>query len=65
MTVQWHLDLRGHEYEETDAVVRALLSSTSLESLNRLTVHGDESDNLARVIQRDRCAKSLLKHAVF
>ena len=65
MSEQWHLDLRGNEYEETDMFVRALLSSTSLESLNRLTVHGDESDNLARVIQRDRCAKCVLKHAVF
>ena len=64
MSVPWHLDLRGNEYEETDMFVRALLSSTSLESLNRLTVDGDENDNLPRVIQ-DRCAKCLLKHAVF
>ena len=65
MSVPWHLDLRGNEYENTDTIIRALLSSTSLESLNRLTVHGEEPDKLARVIQRDRCAKCLLKHAVF
>ena len=62
MSEPWHLDLRGNEFEETDAVVRALLSSTSLESLNRLTVNGKKYDNLARLIQRDRCAKYLLSH---
>jgi hypothetical protein len=54
MTSPWHLDLRGHEFDEIDAICRAVLWSTSLESLNKLTVHDDESSNLSSSVQRDR-----------
>jgi hypothetical protein len=53
MTRRWHLDLRGHEFDEIDAIYRAVLGSTSLLSLNKLTVRNDESSNLASSVQRD------------
>ncbi len=54
MASPWHLDLQGNEFKETDAIIRAILSSTSLMSLNNLTLHGDEAQNLSRCVQRDR-----------
>ena len=61
VSTPWHLDLRGHEFapEETDTVCRAILSSTSLQSLNKLRFHGVESEGLVNAIRRERCAENL------
>ncbi len=55
MSTAWKLDLDGHKYEDTDALRRAVLGSTALESLNRLSVEGGDSKNLRESIQRNRC----------
>ena len=55
MTSSWKLDLRGHEFKETDALFFAILGSTSLQSLNKLTFNGNGSSNLKEALQHDRC----------
>ena len=59
MASPWELDLRGHEYQQTDALRRAILGSTNLQSLNKLTVHGGEGANLSSSVQRDRRAAQI------
>ncbi len=50
---EWSLDIREHAFDDTGALHRALCCSTSLVSLNSLSLE-DASDNFNLLLRRDR-----------
>jgi hypothetical protein len=52
-TSEWRLDIRDHDFDDS-ALHRALLGSSSLVSLNRLTLMDDANLNISQSLQRDR-----------
>ncbi len=65
-STRWSLDIREHEFDDTEALGRALCGSTCLVSLNSLTLKDNSTENINRSLQRDRfcfysvCVRSLL-----
>ena len=57
----WKLDIRGHDFEDFEALGRSLRTSNSLVSLNKLLVKDDQknSKNLRILIQKRRYHFSL------
>jgi hypothetical protein len=53
-TPEWRLDIRDHEFHDTDALHRALAGSAGLVSLNSLTLMDDDALNISQALQRDR-----------
>jgi hypothetical protein len=51
---KWSLDIREHEFDDTEALRRALYSSTCLESLNNLSLMNEATANINKSLQRDR-----------
>ena len=51
---EWSLDLREHEFDETEALRRALWGTSCLVSLNGLVLKDNADVNINRSLQRDR-----------
>jgi hypothetical protein len=58
MTTEWSLDIQVHEFDDTKALLRAIIGSTCLVSLNSLSLKNAE--NIKQSLQRDR--SRLLRH---
>ena len=54
MSTEWSLDIREHEFDETEALRRAILGSTCLVSLNSLSLKDAQDENISRSLQQDR-----------
>ncbi len=65
MTTKWSLDIRGHEFEDTEALRRAIFGSTCLVSLNSLTLKDAQDENISQSLQRDRSIAALLRHVTY
>jgi hypothetical protein len=50
----WSLDVREHEFEDTEALHRAICGSSCLVSLNSLSLKDNAQANLSESLQRDR-----------
>ena len=53
-TALWSLDIREHEFKDTEALHRALCETSSLVSLNSLSLENNENANISQTLQRDR-----------
>ena len=51
---EWSLDVREHEFDDTEALRRALAGSSCLVSLNGLSLKNNEHMNISSSLQRDR-----------
>ncbi len=65
MTTKWSLDIRGHEFDDTEALRRAILGSTCLVSLNSLSLNDPQDENIRQSLQRDRSLAALLRHVTY
>jgi hypothetical protein len=65
MTTKWSLDIRGHEFEDTEALRRAIFGSTCLVSLNSLSRNDAQDENISQSLQRDRSLAALLQHVTY
>jgi hypothetical protein len=63
MTTEWSLDIRGHEFEDTEALRRAIFGSTCLVSLNSLSLKDAQRENINSSLQRDR--SRLVRHVTY
>jgi hypothetical protein len=54
MTTDWSLDMRDHEFDDTEALRRAILGSTCLVSLNSLSLKDSQKENINQSLQQDR-----------
>ncbi len=50
----WSLDVREHEFNDTEALRRAICETSSLESLNSLSLRDDADRNISQILHRDR-----------
>ena len=53
MVKPWSLDIRGHNFDEGN-LQSSLRGSSSLQSLNALTLSENSGQNLSRALRRDR-----------
>jgi hypothetical protein len=60
MSTEWSLDIREHEFDDTEALRRAIAGSTCLVSLNSLSLKNAQTENISQSLQRDRFR--LLRH---